>query len=136
MLGLEIHRIYQTEELTLGIFFLNEKPSFISLELPWKNNESQVSCIPIGEYLCVRRKASANITADIGEAFEIKSVPNRSDILIHVANYPKEIKGCVAIGMRWGWNLEGVFDSKLAFKSLMKTLQGINECTIKINSRR
>lgn len=135
MRELEVFRLYRTDKLTLGIFYIDGRPQFITMELPWKDNEQKVSCIPEGEYFCKRRKASLEITAELGEAFEVQGVPNRSDILIHVANYPNQIEGCIAIGMRWGWELEGVFDSRIAFKNLMERLKGINDCKIKIATR-
>lgn len=67
---------------------------FISstIELPWKNNEKSVSCIPEGKYL-LRRRYSKKFSWHI----EVVGVENRSLILIHSANNAlKELNGCIA----------------------------------------
>ena len=63
------------------------------LELPWKNNERKVSCIPEGAYKVVRRTSPR-----FGNHFHIPYVPDRSLILIHHANYTSDIEGCLAVG--------------------------------------
>jgi hypothetical protein len=63
-----------------------------SIELPWINNEPQVSCIPEGRYELRKR-----YTADRGEHLILVNVPGRQLILIHAANDAKlELKGCIA----------------------------------------
>lgn len=67
---------------------------FISytIELPWRNNEKRVSCIPEGKYL-LRKRYSPKFKWHL----EIVDVPNRSFILFHTANYaPSELTGCIA----------------------------------------
>lgn len=65
-----------------------------TLELPWKNNEKSVSCIPDGEYIC---KWTYSPAFD-RYLYEVKDVPNRSGIRIHPANYIKQLRGCIALG--------------------------------------
>lgn len=67
---------------------------FYSLELPWKRNQRNVSCIPEGDYRCIFREK----TPTHKNVYEITNVPDRSGILIHVGNYPHDIKGCIALG--------------------------------------
>lgn len=64
-----------------------------SLELPWLNNQSQVSCIPTGSYVVVPRTS-----LKFGKHFHITNVPGREWILIHPGNYHTQIRGCVLIG--------------------------------------
>lgn len=67
---------------------------FISctIELPWKNNEKRVSCIPEGKYLLSKRyskKFNWHLT--------VLNVENRSFILFHPANQALlELNGCIA----------------------------------------
>lgn len=68
--------------------------TYYTLELPWKNNEKQVSCIPVGIYPVVK-----HVSPKFGKCFWLQDVPNRSEILIHPANYTSELKGCIAVGM-------------------------------------
>lgn len=65
-----------------------------TLELPWKNNQRRVSCIPEGEYL-VKKHHSPKFK----KSFWIQDVPARSEILIHAGNYYTQILGCVLPGL-------------------------------------
>jgi hypothetical protein len=63
-----------------------------TIELPWKDNISQNSCIPEGEYL-LKKRFSDRFQWHI----EVQNVPQRSLILFHPANYAlSELKGCIA----------------------------------------
>ena len=63
-----------------------------TIELPWRDNKRQVSCIPEGRYELVRR-----YSREFGWHLLLKDVPNRSLILVHPANDAvKELKGCIA----------------------------------------
>jgi hypothetical protein len=62
------------------------------IELPWKNNERQVSCIPDGIY-----KLSKEYSQHFGYHLQVLDVPGRDGIKIHPANNAKlELKGCIA----------------------------------------
>lgn len=68
-----------------------------SLELPWKNNIRQKSCIPLGVYKVIPR-----VTKRFGKHFEVLNVPGRDKILFHVFNYiqkPVQSLGCIAVGL-------------------------------------
>ena len=63
-----------------------------TIELPWKNNEKRVSCIPEGKYF-IRKRYSRKFKWHI----EVLDVENRSMILFHPANNAlKELNGCIA----------------------------------------
>ena len=63
-----------------------------TIELPWKNNERKVSCVPEGKYFLEKR-----YSAKFKWHIEVKNVANRSDILFHPANNAKqELNGCIA----------------------------------------
>ena len=64
-----------------------------SLELPWINNQRNISCIPTGTYQVVKRRSPK-----YGTHFHILDVPNRDLILIHEANHVHELRGCIAVG--------------------------------------
>jgi hypothetical protein len=62
------------------------------IELPWKNNEHQVSCIPDGTY-----KLAKQYSKHLGHHLQVLDVPERDGIAIHPANNAKlELKGCIA----------------------------------------
>ena len=52
-----------------------------TIELPWKNNETRVSCIPEGKYF-IKKRYSQKFQWHL----EIENVQNRSLILFHPAN--------------------------------------------------
>ena len=63
-----------------------------TIELPWKNNETRVSCIPEGKYF-IKKRYSQKFQWHL----EIENVQNRSLILFHPANNAlQELNGCIA----------------------------------------
>lgn len=63
-----------------------------TIELPWKNNETKVSCIPEGKYF-IKKRYSTKFNWHL----EITNVSNRNLILIHPANNAlHELNGCIA----------------------------------------
>ena len=95
----KIQRIQKDNFQSLGIWTIYDDNNFPkwecrTLELPDKGNEKRVSCIPEGIYTVVKRNS-----AKYGDHFHIKDVPNRSYILVHNANYKRQLKGCIAVGL-------------------------------------
>ncbi|SHG57750.1 hypothetical protein SAMN05443549_1055 [Flavobacterium fluvii] len=63
-----------------------------TIELPWKKNETKVSCIPEGKYFIKKRYSNK-----FKWHLEVLDVKNRSLILFHPANNAqRELKGCIA----------------------------------------
>ena len=102
------------------------------MELAWKNNQVGVSRIPSGKYL-MKLEYSPAFKKYL---YELKLVPGRGEIKIHVANYYKELKGCIAIGMETkDINADGVDDliqSNDAFDEFMKVMQSAPNAYITI----
>ncbi|WP_445723402.1 DUF5675 family protein [Flavobacterium sp.] len=87
-----------------------------AIELPWKNNEKRVSCIPEGKYF-IRKRYSPKFKWHL----EVVDVQNRSYILFHPANNAlKELNGCIAPVTKLSGPGLGLM-SKKAFEKL-KTL--------------
>ena len=87
-----ITRTINEDKQTLGVLKYKNFTCF-TLELPWKNNQNDVSCIPKGIYKVSKRNSSK-----YGEHLHILDVPNRTFILVHSGNYYKQIQGCVLVG--------------------------------------
>jgi len=86
-----------------------------TLELPWKENEREVSCIPAGIY-----KGGPHSGRKYKDCFGLREVPGRSGILIHSGNVKPHTKGCILPGMSAG-DLDGV-PAVLASKRAMLLL--------------
>jgi hypothetical protein len=77
---------------TNGILECEGKFICKTIELPWKMNETKVSCIPEGKYF-IKKRYSKKFHWHL----EINNVENRSLILFHPANNAlQELNGCIA----------------------------------------
>lgn len=68
-----------------------------TLELAWKDNRSNISCVPEG---CFPIVFEYSPKFDM-KLWELKGVPGRSEAKIHTANYYRQLNGCIAIGDLW-----------------------------------
>lgn len=66
----------------------------LSVELPWRDNAPFVSCIPARVYI-VRWTYSPHFGRMM---YEVTDVPGRSGIRWHVANWARNLKGCIGPG--------------------------------------
>lgn len=88
---LHLQRIYGEQGTNGKVTFQGEKICH-SIELPWRNNIQQISCIPAGQYRLEKRNFKKH-----GEQIAIPVVKGREAILIHAANNAlKELRGCIA----------------------------------------
>ena len=130
-LELTLQREPSTDDGTFGVLRLPDGSSFLSLELPWRDNQTAQSCIPPGTYKCAKRQTTKH-----GFAYEVKSVPGRSGILIHAgttAGDPKMGKkadsaGCILLGL--GRNTrasgqKGITESQAAMKAFYEKMQDL-----------
>lgn len=106
----EMIRHETTEEGTFGKIHTPQGRVFFSGELPWKENQANISCIPAGRYKCewawsprFKRKL-----------YSIFPVPSRSGIRAHAANFmgnrslglKSQLNGCLSLGKKLG-HLDG-----------------------------
>ncbi len=103
---------------TLGLFECPDGATFPSLELPWKNNQTSVSCIPAGTYSMIK-----HTSPKFGPCYWIQNVPGRSEILVHPANFVRQLRGCIAPGLTHA-DIDGdgnidVTNSKVAMQKLL-----------------
>jgi hypothetical protein len=88
---LELIRTYYPNG-TNGTLYYNNDCLCNTIELPWKSNQHQISCIPEGSYELMKRYSD-----HFGWHLQVMKVKNRELILIHPANDAlKELKGCIA----------------------------------------
>ena len=82
----------------MSAFQVGDRIGYI-LERAWRGNKPFESCIPEGTYECVPYSS-----ARFPNVIEVKDVPDRDHILIHPANYPNELSGCLAPGKSYTLN--------------------------------
>ena len=113
-----------TENSTMGELFLNGERFCDTLELPWRDNQKSVSCIPIGNYKARIRLPRESATRDyihiIGE-----DVKNRSYILFHKGNTAKDTRGCILVG--YANKHDFVSNSTLAMDLLIKEILNLGD---------
>lgn len=90
-----LQRTYENDDLTLGMLNFQgfkHKPIYV-LELPWRENLPLLSRIPATEYALMW-----HVSPKHGECYKVMDVKNRTDILIHIGNYPDDTLGCLLPG--------------------------------------
>lgn len=75
-----------------GQILLKSK-TFDTIELPDKQNQRSISCIPSGVYTWQKIKRTSNGK----DALYIRDVKGRSQILIHQGTKPSHSKGCILV---------------------------------------
>lgn len=122
-----IVRFRQDQDGTFGRLFLPNGAERTSAEPPWKDNRTDVSCIPPGKYEC-----ELNESPHHGFCPEILNVPGRTHVRMHAGNFAgdveagrkSETKACVLPGKGFAV-LEGqsvVSGSRAALAELMETV--------------
>lgn len=112
-------RTFWNDKYTLGELQLWNGSSMVysckTLERPWVNNERNKSCAPAGEYKLVYER-SPKFKRNL---FELKGVPGRSEIKIHVANFVYQLQGCIGVGHYIDdLNSDGIMDIGNSAKTL------------------
>lgn len=111
---LVLHRTYFPEG-THGIIEWNDTIVCYTIELPWLQNQRQISCIPEGEYVLQKR-----FSKKYGRHIQLQNVVNRDLILFHPANdAKKELMGCIAPVTF----ITGIGKGSMSRKALKKLIQ-------------
>ncbi len=116
---LELIRTYYPEG-TNGKILYEGRLMMYSIELPWKENQTGVSCIPEGRYELVKRWSPKFL-----RHLQVMNVPGREYILIHPANEAlQELKGCIAPVCFLTGAGKGL-RSRMALNNLISLLYGV-----------
>lgn len=99
-----LERTSSTDQGTFGVLKAGGL-TLHTLELPWRNNRQQKSCIPVGTYRCAVVRSPK-----FGHVYGVLDVPGRSNVLIHPANFAgdteqnweTQLHGCIAPCTRIG----------------------------------
>lgn len=93
----ELTRFVDNGEVTIGRLVLwgVKTPPLFTIERSWRDNERSISCIPVGSYVM---KLGRYHKGDY-PAYEVMSVPGRTDIKFHIANTVDDVAGCIGVGL-------------------------------------
>ena len=110
------------KEGTFGKLIINQH-ILSTVELPWEDNEKNISCIPYGTYNCVKIHSPK-----YGDVFQVMSVPNRTHILFHWGNWAgdeeagfrSDSDGCILVGLERAVirGQKAVASSKIAIRKM------------------
>lgn len=124
-----------------GNLYFNDVKIGVTCEQPWRDNKKRISCIPEGSYKLVAHNSAkyGQVVAFVNHDLDVyhneydmsdekrETEGGRSVCLIHAANWPRELQGCVAVGhkvidygMPNGW---GITESRKTLSKL-RTLWG------------
>lgn len=155
MSEIKVERIlkYSDDKGTYGQMYYNDSFIGYTVERPWMNNKKKQSCIPLGEYktdIWNSQKFGQTIILyneslrvyktepSLSEAKRNASDEGRSYILIHVANFPTELEGCIGVGTQWYRNrgsIVGVGQSRMAMKKLRSVWGNRENIVVRITEK-
>ncbi len=126
------HSPRQTQTMSEAVAILRNREAmrFKTLELPWRDNQRRISCIPPGSYTVMK-----HISPSFGKCFWVKDVPGRSHILIHAGNFSGSVNprtgkpdtlGCILPGISFhdldGDGIKEITNSRQILQKLLKLM--------------
>ena len=119
-------RLDEGIEQTLGHFTLYDglEKVFecVTLELPYEENLTNISCVNKGVYEVTHRYSEKYKNHLI-----LNDVPNRRYILIHYGNYNSDTEGCILVGSRFAQiNKDSLLDITSSRRTLSELLGATN----------
>jgi len=109
---------------TMGVITLPSGANVVSLERPWINNRTNISCIPSGVYDC--KWLERSYSGKYKRVWHLSNVEGRTGILIHSGNYVRHSTGCILVGLKRGilGGQEAVLSSRSALNLMRSELEG------------
>ena len=120
MKTINLERFCYHPNATLGVIEIDSE-RFYTVERPWLDNKPNVSSIPVGTY-----EMGWSESPRFGETWHIKDVPDRTYILIHVANFARDVEGCIGLGMGLMGDTVAVSESKKAVTRFEELTKGVD----------
>lgn len=123
---IKLLRDTQNTVCTLGAFFDGAERLCETLELPWHENQHNISCIPAATY-DVKYLFSPKHNRNL---FWIMEVPGRGAVEIHIGNTAADTLGCVLVGSERDG--DSISKSRLAFDAFMKHFADVTLFSLEI----
>jgi len=128
----EIIRLEESEQGTIGVVRIDKEVFCFSLEPKNKLNKANESCIAQGQYLCHRTNSPK-----FGETFIVANVVDRKNILFHAGNLVSDTSGCIVLGQTVG-KLRGnraLLNSGATFKKFLHIMDNEQAFHLTITTR-
>lgn len=107
-----------------------------TLEHAYQNEVAWIPKIPRGATYTCKRGMHNLVTYNKGlpfETFEVTGVAGHTGILFHPGNFNRDSSGCILVGKELKQGVEWwITHSKDQFASFMKTLEGIDEFSLRV----
>ena len=118
-MNVRLNRFFQVDGGTIGRLYVDGQFVCYSVELPWKGNQRNVSCIPEGDYPLIWDNSPR-----FGRRLHVECVKDRSHILVHEGNYQRDIRGCILPVTKFQLASDGCcgWNSRVALAKLSKLL--------------
>lgn len=119
---MEIVRVINGPDVTTGVMLSGGKPIACTLEPPWRFNERNVSCVPVGIYKCKPAHSPK-----YGRTWMLMNVPGRSGILFHRGNTVRDTSGCILVGKYFDTDSKGevrLVNSAAGFAAFVASVDG------------
>lgn len=116
-----------------GVLFFGGSPLCLTLELPYRDNLPNISCIPCGTYsLEERTDVYLHSGTELHRTYEVTPVEGRDGIYFHTGNTINDTKGCILVGCEFDIIHKGIWESKKAFGLFLSLLKPEEKYTLRV----
>ena len=127
---LEIIRVEDSYQYgVFGMLLIGGEAFCLTLEPPEYWNKKNFSCIPPGQYMCIRI-----MSPKFGTTYEVQNVPFRDNVLFHPGNRVDDTMACICLAEKLG-KLRGdraILNSGRTFTNFLNKMQSYPECHLTI----
>jgi len=104
---------------TMGRLLVDGKEIARTLELPWRNDEENISRVQADTYRATIRQDGDHL----GWRIELLNVPKHTHVELHVGNTADNTNGCILVGTTLGTKQCSVDNSKAALTRIQQAMQ-------------
>ena len=105
---------------TFGVLTIEGEAFCVTLEPYWRDNVSEFSSIPAGQYVCKPFNSPK-----FGDVYLVTDVAGRSMVEFHTGNVDRHTRGCILLGQYFGKlssRERAVLNSGKTFKSFLSRM--------------
>lgn len=93
-ISLILNRVHPTDTYIIGTLAFNGEYFSDTMELAWKDNQNDISCVPKGSYKVIMMDSP-----HFGRPLpHLIGVSGRDKIMIHDGSFPADTEGCILVG--------------------------------------